>query len=127
MKKEKIYLSGAISGRAREEYLTQFADAENSLRQLGYDVCNPTKVFVCRYIWLYYCMEKLFGKTSTYKIILLHDLWLLSKCDKICMLSGSESSKGAFLEKVAAETFGIAKIFVANTNTIIYFGKKEQL
>lgn len=66
-------------------------------------------------------MEKLFGKTTTYKIILLYDLWLLSRCDKICMLSGSENSKGAFLEKVAAETFGIGKIFVANMTTKIYF------
>lgn len=120
MKKEKIYLSGSISGRDRKDYLKQFADAEEHLRELGYDVCNPTKVFVCRYIWLYYCMEKLFGKTSTYKIILLYDLWLLSRCDKICMLSGSESSKGAFLEKVAAETFGMTQIFVA-LNTKIYF------
>ena len=121
MKKEKVYISGSISGIDRRVYINNFATAEQELLSLGYKVVNPTKVFVCRYIWLYYCMEKLFGKTSAYKIILLYDLWLLSKCDKIYMLSGSESSKGAFLEKVAAETFGISKIFVANWNTKIYF------
>ena len=119
MKKEKIYLSGSISGRDRKDYLTQFADAEKHLRELGYKVCNPTKALPCRFLWIY----KILG----YKLTLLYDLWLLSCCDKIYMLSGSESSKGAFLEKVAAETFGIGKIFVANWNTKIYFGKTEQL
>lgn len=106
MKKQKVYISGAISGRDREDYLKQFDDAEKHLRQLGYDVCNPTKALPCRFLWIY-------------------DLWLLSRCDKICMLSGSENSKGAFLEKVAAETFGIGKMFVANMNTRIYFSKTE--
>ena len=117
MKKEKVYLSGAISGRDRKDYLTQFADAENYLRQLGYKVCNPTKALPCRFLWIY----KLLG----YKLTLIYDLWLLSRCDKIYMLSGSENSKGAFLEKVAAETFGIGKMFVASMTTKIYFGKTE--
>lgn len=113
MKKEKIYLSGAISGRDRKEYLSQFADAEKHLRQLGYDVCNPTKALPCRFLWIY----KILG----YKLTLLYDLWLLSRCNRIYMLSGSENSKGSFLEKVAAETFGIPKIFVADWN----FSKTE--
>ena len=117
MKKEKVYLSGAISGRERKDYLKQFADAEQHLRQLGYNVCNPTKALPCRFLWIY----KLLG----YKLTLLYDLCLLSRCDKIYMLSGSESSKGAFLEKGAAETFGIGKIFVANANTKIYWAKTK--
>ena len=117
MKKEKVYLSGAISGRDRKDYLTQFADAEKHLRQQGYDVCNPTKVLPCRFLWLY----KLLG----YKLTLIYDLWLLSRCDKIYMLSGSENSKGAFLEKVAAETFGMGMMFTTNLNTKIYFSKTE--
>ena len=117
MKKEKVYLSGAISGRDREEYLTQFDDAEKHFRQLGYDVCNPTKALPCRFLWIY----KILG----YKLTLLFDLWLLSRCDKIYMLNGSENSKGAFLEKVAAETFGIGKIFVVSMTTKIYFSKTE--
>ena len=117
MKQTKIYLSGAISGRDRKEYLTQFADAEKHLRQLGYDVCNPTKALPCRFLWIY----KLLG----YKLTLLFDLWLLSRCDKIYMLSGSENSKGAFLEKVTAETFGIGKLFILSDNTTIYFSKTE--
>lgn len=119
MKKEKVYISGAISGRDREEYLKQFNDAEKHLRELGYDVCNPTKALPCRFLWIY----KLLG----YKLTLLFDLWLLSRCDKICMLSGSECSKGAFLEKVAAETFGMSQIFVATGTTRIYFSKTESL
>ena len=108
MKKVKVYLSGAISGRDRKEYLSQFANAEKHLRQLGYDVCNPTKALPCRFLWIY----KLLG----YKLTLLFDLWLLSRCNRIYMLSGSENSKGSFLEKVAAETFGVGKIFVSNWN-----------
>ena len=63
MKKEKVYISGSISGIDRRVYINNFATAEQELLSLGYKVVNPTKVFVCRYIWLYYCMEKLFGKT----------------------------------------------------------------
>ena len=117
MKKTKVYLSGAISGRDRKDYMKQFADAEEHLCELGYDVCNPTKALPCRFLWIY----KLLG----YKLTLIYDLWLLSRCDKICMLSGFENSKGAFLEKVAAETFGIGKIFVANANTKIYWAKTK--
>ena len=86
MKKQKVYISGAISGRDREDYLKQFDDAEKHLRQLGYDVCNPTKALPCRFLWIY----KLLG----YKLTLIYDLWLLSRCNRIYMLSGSENSKG---------------------------------
>ena len=117
MKKEKIYLSGAISGLPRQEYMKRFADAEKHLREQGYKVCNPTKALPCRFLWIY----KILG----YKLTLIWDLWLLSRCDKIYMLSGSENSKGAYLEKIAAGTFGIGRIFVANWNTRIYFSKTE--
>lgn len=112
-----VYISGAISGRDRKDYLTQFADAEKHLRQLGYDVCNPTKALPCRFLWIY----KLLG----YKLTLIYDLWLLSRCDKIYMLSGSENSKGVFLEKVAAETFGIKQLFIGSVNTKIYWAKTK--
>ena len=117
MEKTKVYLSGPITGYSRQEYMKRFADAEEHLRELGYKVCNPTKALPCRFLWIY----KILG----YKFTLLYDLWLLSRCDKICMLSGSENSKGAFLEKVAAETFGMGKMFTANLNTKIYFSKTE--
>ena len=113
VKKEKVYISGAITGRNREDYLKQFADAEKHLREIGYGVCNPTKALPSRFLWIY----KLIG----YKLTLLYDLWLLSRCDKICMLSGYENSKGAFLEKVAAETFGIGRMYVSIGNTKICY------
>lgn len=117
MKKQRVYISGRISGLSRQDYLAQFERAESKLKSLGYKVCNPTKALPCRFLWIY----KLLG----YKLTLIYDLWLLSRCDKICMLSGSENSKGAFLEKVAAETFGMGKMFNASMTAKIYFGKTE--
>ena len=97
--KKVIYISGAISGLPREEYMKRFADAEQELIKQGYKVLNPTKILPSRHLWVY----RLLG----YKITLLYDLWHLMKCNGICMLDGWEHSKGARLEKATAEIFGL--------------------
>ena len=97
--KKVIYISGAISGLPREEYMKRFADAEQELIKQGYKVLNPTKLLPSRHLWVY----RLLG----YKITLLYDLWHLMKCNGICMLDGWEHSKGARLEKATAEIFGL--------------------
>lgn len=101
-RKNVIYISGAISGLPRQEYIKRFADAEQKLIKYGYKVVNPTKLLPSRHLWVY----GLLG----YKITLLYDLWHLMKCNGIYMLDGWEHSKGARLEKATAEIFGLKAI-----------------
>ena len=101
-KKNVIYISGAISGLPRQEYIKRFADAEQELIKQGYKVLNPTKLLPSRHLWVYRLIK--------YKLTLLYDLWWLLKCDGIYMLDGWENSKGARLEKATAEIFGLKVI-----------------
>lgn len=76
----------------------------------GYQVVNPTKIWVCRYILLYCLLERILGKRTTYTIVLMYDLWHLMRCDGIYMLDGWQHSKGAKTERAVAEAFGLAVI-----------------
>ena len=86
----KIYISGAISGLERKEYIKRFANAEEKLVKRGYKVCNPTKLLPSKHLW-----------------VLLYDLWHLMQCDGIYMIKGWECSNGARLEKSFADIFGL--------------------
>lgn len=73
--KKKVYISGRISDLPREQYMTMFGIAEQMLRKKGYEVVNPTRFYVCKYIWFY----RLLG----YRLTLLYNLWRLMQCDLI--------------------------------------------
>ena len=92
--KKKVYISGRISDLPREQYMTMFSIAEQMLRKKGYDPVNPTRFFMCKYIWLY----KLLG----YRLTLLYDLWRLMQCDLIYKLPGWQQSRGANIESCVA-------------------------
>ena len=100
--KPLIYISGPISGIDRAVYLRNFADAERKLRERGYMVLNPTKLPPSRWLWIYRVMG--------YRLTLLYDLWHLFRCDGITLLEGWKQSKGARLERAAAEIFNISII-----------------
>ena len=97
--KKKVYISGRISDLPREQYMTMFRIAEEMLRKKGYEPVNPTRFFMCKYIWLY----RLLG----YRLTLLYDLWLLMRCDHIYKLTGWRDSKGANIESCVAYHFKI--------------------
>ena len=99
---KKIYISGAITGLPRNEYMERFSNAEQELIKRGYKVCNPTKLLPAKHLWVY----KLIG----YKLTILYDLWYLMKCDGICMIKGWSKSKGARLERAVAHIFNIELI-----------------
>ena len=92
----RVYISGPMSGLDRELYLKMFRRAEQSLRSQGYTrVVNPIRVWACRWPWLY----RLVG----YRLTLLYDLWLLSRCDAIYMVGTDwQQSRGARLERLKA-------------------------
>lgn len=101
-KKKKVYVSGPMTGLARNVYMARFRNASRWLRGLGYEVCNPTQTLICRWPWLY----RLVG----YRLTLKYDLWLLRRCTHIYMMPGWEDSQGACIECGEAFDAGVAWI-----------------
>jgi hypothetical protein len=98
----RIYISGPISGREREEYMRQFREAEDYLRSEGFQTVNPTRLLPCRWPWVY----RLLG----YRLTLLYDLFFLMRCQGIYMLDGWKQSRGARIEHCVADTLGMVVI-----------------
>ena len=89
-----------MSGVPRQQYLEMFRRAEQSLRSQGYTkVVNPIRVWACRWPWLY--------KIVGYRLTLLYDLWLLTRCDLIYKIPGWRDSRGANIESCVAFHFKI--------------------
>jgi len=89
-----------MSGVPREQYLEMFRRAEQSLRDRGYQrIVNPIRVWACRWPWLY--------RIVGYRLTLLYDLWLLTRCDLIYKLPGWQESRGANIESCVAYHFKI--------------------
>ena len=86
----KIYISGPISGTTN--YPQSFEKASEYLRNLGYDIVDPSTIDPPSHIskgdvtfesWDYYMRE---------------GIKQLMDCDRIYMLEGWENSEGAMLE-----------------------------
>ena len=108
--KKKVYISGRISDLPREQYMTMFRIAEEMLRKKGYEPVNPTRFFMCKYIWLY----RLLG----YRLTLLYDLWRLMRCDMIYKLPGWRESRGANIESCIAFHFKIWPVPFSQTKKL---------
>ena len=96
---KKVYVSGAISGVARQEYKKRFDAAARAVEAQGFKAVNPTRFWVCRWRWLY--------KVLGYDLTLLYDLWRLSKCAHIYKIPGWQQSRGANIESGVAFHFGL--------------------
>lgn len=92
-KKQKVYISGPITGRKEEEYKSDFNNAELWLTGLGYDVVNPVS---------YGLIEN--GKWEDY---MRRDIKLLCDCDYIYLLDGWQDSRGSRVEYGVACDLGI--------------------
>lgn len=97
MAKMKVYISGPITGHDREQVMKTFAQHEQALQSLGHETVNPCRVWAFKYGWLY--------RIVGYRLTLLYDLWLLSRCDAIHVLPGSIMSRGCRIEQAWAENF----------------------
>lgn len=103
MKKQRVYISGPMTGWPREVYMRRFNVADRVLKNYGYQTLNPTRVWACRWPWLY----RLVG----YRLTLLYDLWLLmTRADRIFVLPGWEKSKGASIEVEVARVLDIPQV-----------------
>lgn len=83
-----VYISGAIAGT--EDYRERFEEAENALRERGYEVINPVKVFDT--------LQDVLSYNEKLQICMT----LVEQADAICSLPDWSSSKGASAERFYA-------------------------
>lgn len=96
----RVYISGPMSGRSREDYARRFMIAETVLRAHGYqNIVNPSSFPTARFPWLF----RLIG----YKLTLFIDLWILTRCDRIYKMPDWKESRGAQIESCVAFHFGV--------------------
>jgi len=110
MTRQKIYISGQISGLEPEDAESTFNKMEKTLRAQGYSVVNPTRLGVSDVSgrgWDYY-MKK--------------GITLLMDCDAIYMLQSWTNSRGAWIEWKLAFDLGM-KIYLESDGDL----KKEIL
>jgi len=89
----KVYLSGPISKRSREETERHFGEAKNALAAQGYDVVDPTTLDGTGIVeWDKFMRE---------------GIKLLMDCDVIYLLEGWEDSRGATIESDLAWELGM--------------------
>ncbi len=114
---KRLYISGPLTdkktGHVNEKNLSTFRCVAEQLRELTtFRIVDPTRVWVCRWPRLYRWLEHIAGKNGAYRLTLLYDLWLLSRCDYIYKLPGWRESRGANVESCLAfhmDIFPLAK------------------
>ena len=106
----RIYLSGKITGREKDDYTRQFARAEQFYKSGGFDVVNPVKIG-----------EEILktNPKATYSDIMAADLEVLATCTHIALLEGWEDSQGAKTERVEALKLGLEIMYLK-----LFEGKK---
>jgi hypothetical protein len=83
--KQKIYISGKITGLNYRQAYKNFEQAEQLLKSMDFEVINP--------------MKKVSEKEGkTWEEYMLEDIGLLFNCDGIFMLRNWKDSKGARIE-----------------------------
>jgi len=89
----KLYISGPITGRAYDEAFSEFEQAEEALRNLGFTPVNPMRAN-----WL-----NGDGKYYAWAEYMKRDIPLLLECDGLYMLPQWTKSRGASLELYIAK------------------------
>lgn len=103
MKKYKVYISGAITGRERQDVLDDFNSAEELWRMMGVDVVNPLRNGV--------------GEHGTWREHMKADTAMLWDCDAIHFIPGWELSRGARIEYAIAHESGM-DMFIAENGIV---------
>lgn len=97
MRKEKVYISGAIAHHDIDERRRAFGDAARFLDLKGFEPVNP--------------FDNGLPEDADWREHMRADMALLIGCDRIYMLGGWEKSKGAKLELDVASSCGIEVMF----------------
>lgn len=88
MEKEKVYISGPISGLPIDKAKENFSRAEKRLLSMGYEVINP--------------FNNGLDDTASWEDHMRVDIALMMQADTLCLLEGYEHSRGCMIE------FGLA-------------------
>lgn len=88
----RIYIAGKATGLPTGDVFIKFGAAEHWLKQIGYEVVNPTRLVSRNWSWQR-CMRVCITE--------------LMKCDAICMLPDWIDSKGAQTEWALACHLGM--------------------
>ena len=108
MSNDRVYISGPMSSLSREEYTRRFMLAEQLLRQQGYQhIVNPIRIWACRFPRFHQFLAWLLGERQAYILVLLYDLWLLTRCNRIYKLPDWRNSRGAQVESCVAFHFSV--------------------
>ena len=119
MKRDKIYLSGPISGIGVEEARRRFAKTEADLQKQGYRTCNPIKMKFP--VWLaLHC-----GHFGYVACLLLQLLWMWWTCSCIYLLTDWHTSDGARLERSFARCLGLTALYEQRREKTSKKQKKE--
>lgn len=102
--KEKIYISGPISGLPIDNVRHRFDLWRQKLRRAGYEVVIPT--------------ENGLPSTASWEEHMTRDIELLQSCDAIFMLEGWQQSRGCRIEFNIAVESKIPIIFEPNERGI---------
>lgn len=94
----RVYISGPITGKSREEVETTFFGVEMELRDKGHEVINPAKIEHWKLPWEDYMLIA--------EIILRR-----GNIDQIYVLRGYEKSKGSLIEIGWAKLLGIPVVY----------------
>ncbi len=97
---EKVYLSGSIS--TNPNYKEEFLEAEESFKQAGFQVFNPTKISIPE--------KAKKDQITEWRAYMRACLPELHKCTHIHYLNDITMSRGANLEKSIAEAIGLKVI-----------------
>ena len=106
----KIYISGPIS--SNPGYIQEFADAEKTLRAMGYDVVNPVEI--TRHL-----LDKGLSPTELWRQCMIKDVKALKECDAIVLLDRKGlASRGMDIEIQIATRFGIRILELSDFLTV---------
>lgn len=97
--KEKIYVSGKISGEDYQKAFDKFELREKQLQLIGFEAVNPMKIHNCE------------DRTKSWEDYMSEDIPELLKCNAIYMMKCWGQSKGARVEYAIAKELGYKIIF----------------
>lgn len=122
----RLYISGQISGLQRSQYMERFSEAERLLREIGYvNIVNPTRIWACKYPRFHRFLVRVLGEQRAYPLILLYDLWLLMRCQRIYKIPGWKTSHGAQIESAVAYNMGL--FLVSKTDRTVVDRRLEKI
>ena len=99
-----------MSGLKRRDIFYRFSRCELWMKHEvpGAKIVNPCRVWMFRWPWLFNALERVVGHDAAYTLVLLYDLWLLSRCQRLHIVGSDWStSRGAQTEFAFAQKAGI--------------------